>query len=82
VDCPAAKDRRHYVNDVILSSATMIEEARWLAAHEVDAIIAQGLEAGGHPGPFLSQDLSQQIGAFARRAGKNAEIGSCPFLSS
>ena len=36
----------------ILSSATTVEEARWLEAHGVDAIIAQGLEAGGHRGSF------------------------------
>ena len=29
----------------ILSSATTVEEARWLEAHGVDAVIAQGLEA-------------------------------------
>jgi nitronate monooxygenase len=49
----------------ILSSATTIEEARWLEAHGVDAIIAQGLEAGGHRGMFLSDDLTTQVGAFA-----------------
>jgi nitronate monooxygenase len=49
----------------ILSSATTIEEARWLEAHGVDAIIAQGLEAGGHRGMFLSEDLSTQVGLFA-----------------
>ncbi len=49
----------------ILSSATTIEEARWLEAHGVDAIIAQGLEAGGHRGMFLSDDLSTQVGTFA-----------------
>jgi len=36
----------------ILSSATTVEEARWLESHGVDAIIAQGLEAGGHRGIF------------------------------
>ncbi len=49
----------------ILSSATTIEEARWLEAHGVDGIIAQGLEAGGHRGMFLSDDLSTQVGTFA-----------------
>jgi len=49
----------------ILSSATTVEEARWLEAHGVDAIIAQGLEAGGHRGMFLSDDLSTQVGTFA-----------------
>ena len=49
----------------ILSSATTVEEALWLEAHGVDAIIAQGLEAGGHRGMFLSDDLNTQIGTFA-----------------
>jgi nitronate monooxygenase len=49
---------------VILSSATTLDEARWLEAYGVDAIIAQGLEAGGHRGHFLSTDLSLQIGTF------------------
>ena len=49
----------------ILSSATTVDEARWLEAQGVDAIIAQGLEAGGHRGIFLSEDLSTQVGTFA-----------------
>jgi nitronate monooxygenase len=49
----------------VLSSATTVEEALWLEAHGVDAVIAQGLEAGGHRGIFLSDDLSTQIGTFA-----------------
>ncbi|MBT9551861.1 MAG: nitronate monooxygenase [Hydrogenophaga sp.] len=50
---------------VVLSSATTVEEARWLVAHGVDAVIAQGLEAGGHRGMFLSDDLTTQVGSFA-----------------
>lgn len=49
----------------ILSSATTVEEARWLDARGVDAIIAQGLEAGGHRGMFLSADLTCQVGTLA-----------------
>ena len=49
----------------ILSSATTVDEARWLEAHGVDIIVAQGLEAGGHRGIFLSDDLSTQVGTFA-----------------
>jgi nitronate monooxygenase len=49
----------------ILSSATTVDEARWLEAHGADAIIAQGLEAGGHRGLFLSPDLETQLGTFA-----------------
>ncbi len=49
----------------ILSSATTVDEARWLEAHGADAIIAQGLEAGGHRGMFLSGDLTTQVGTLA-----------------
>ncbi len=49
----------------IFASATTVDEARWLEAHGVDAIIAQGLEAGGHRGMFLSEDLTTQVGTFA-----------------
>lgn len=49
----------------ILSSATTVDEARWLEAHGADAVIAQGLEAGGHRGMFLSDDLSTQVGTLA-----------------
>jgi nitronate monooxygenase len=49
----------------VLSSATTVEEARWLEAHGADAVIAQGLEAGGHRGIFLSDDLTTQLGTFA-----------------
>ena len=49
----------------ILSSATTLDEALWLQARGVDAVIAQGLEAGGHRGHFLDFDLSRQLGTFA-----------------
>jgi nitronate monooxygenase len=49
----------------ILSSATTVEEARWLEEHGCDAIIAQALEAGGHRGIFLTDDLSSQLPLFA-----------------
>lgn len=45
----------------ILSSATTLDEARYLEAHGVDAIIAQGSEAGGHRGMFLTADVATQI---------------------
>lgn len=49
----------------VLSSATTVAEAKWLEANGVDAIIAQGLEAGGHRGFFLEQDIATQVGTFA-----------------
>jgi nitronate monooxygenase len=49
----------------ILSSATSVPEALWLAERGVDAIIAQGAEAGGHRGMFLETNAATQIGTFA-----------------
>ena len=49
----------------VLSSATTVDEARWLEQHGVDAIIAQGLEAGGHRGMFLSNDITTQMGTLS-----------------
>ena len=49
----------------IWSSATTVQEAQWLEQHGADAIIAQGLEAGGHRGMFLTEDLSTQVGTLA-----------------
>ncbi|MCB1694082.1 MAG: nitronate monooxygenase, partial [Pseudomonadales bacterium] len=49
----------------IIASATTIEEALWLEEKGVDAIIAQGIEAGGHRGNFLSMDVTQQMGTLA-----------------
>jgi nitronate monooxygenase len=49
----------------VIASATTVEEALWLEARGVDAIIAQGLEAGGHRGMFLSDDITTQVGTFA-----------------
>lgn len=50
---------------MVMSTATTVAEALWLEAQGVDAIIAQGLEAGGHRGMFLSDDLNTQVGTFA-----------------
>ena len=49
----------------VLSSATTIDEARWLETHGADAIIAQGAEAGGHRGMFLSGEVATQMGTLA-----------------
>ena len=48
-----------------IASATTVEEAVWLEHRGVDGVIAQGLEAGGHRGHFLSDDLSLQCGTLA-----------------
>lgn len=48
------------VSAVIVSSATTVEEALWLEANGCDIVIAQGIEAGGHRGMFLTDDLTTQ----------------------
>jgi nitronate monooxygenase len=50
---------------VLISTATTVAEARKLVELGCDAVVAQGLEAGGHRGMFLSMDLNQQVGTFA-----------------
>jgi nitronate monooxygenase len=62
---PELLDRVRGWGAKVLSSATTIEEARWLEAQGVDAIVAQGLEAGGHRGMFLSSDVTTQVGTIA-----------------
>ncbi|MEM7563821.1 MAG: nitronate monooxygenase [Pseudomonadota bacterium] len=49
----------------IMCSATTVAEAVWLESAGVDAIIAQGVEAGGHRGMFLSDDVTTQMGTFS-----------------
>ena len=50
---------------LVCSSATTVREAQWLEEHGCDFIIAQGFEAGGHRGMFLSDDISSQSGTLA-----------------
>jgi nitronate monooxygenase len=49
----------------VVGNATNVEEARWLDEHGVDAVIAQGFEAGGHTGRFLGSDPEEALGLFA-----------------
>ncbi|HEX8064161.1 MAG TPA: nitronate monooxygenase, partial [Allosphingosinicella sp.] len=58
-------DRVRATGASVLANATTVAEARWLAARGVDAIIAQGWEAGGHAGRFLDGRPDEQMGLFA-----------------
>jgi nitronate monooxygenase len=58
-------DRVKATGAKIIASATTVAEASWLEARGCDAVIAMGLEAGGHRGNFLSEDISRQVGLFA-----------------
>jgi nitronate monooxygenase len=62
---PALVARVRATGAKILSSATTPAEARWLEARGCDAVIAQGAEAGGHRGMFLTADIATQIGTMA-----------------
>lgn len=50
---------------IVIGNATTPEEARWLEQRGVDAVIAQGFEAGGHSGRFLGSDPAEAMGLFA-----------------
>lgn len=49
----------------VIASATTVAEARWLEQRGVDALIAMGVEAGGHRGNFLTHDMASQVGTIA-----------------
>jgi nitronate monooxygenase len=61
----ALVDRVRGTGAKIVSSATSADEARWLADHGCDAIIAQGAEGGGHRGMFLTDSIAGQAGTMA-----------------
>ena len=48
----------------VISTATTVDEAVWLASHGADAVIAQGIQAGGHRGSFLTDDMDSQLGTW------------------
>lgn len=50
---------------IVMSSATIVREAVWLEQNGADVIIAQGAEAGGHRGMFLTDNIAEQPGTFA-----------------
>jgi len=50
---------------LVMSSATIVKEAIWLEENGADVIIAQGAEAGGHRGMFLTENVAEQPGTFA-----------------
>jgi nitronate monooxygenase len=50
---------------LVMGSATIVREAIWLEENGADIIIAQGAEAGGHRGMFLTENIAEQPGTFA-----------------
>ena len=62
---PALLARVKRLGVAVWSSATTLREALWLQAHGADAVIAQGLQAGGHRGHFLDTDPALQLPTLA-----------------
>jgi nitronate monooxygenase len=62
---PGLLERVKATGAIIFSSATVVREAVWLEQHGVDVIIAQGADAGGHRGMFLTDQLAEQVGTFS-----------------
>ncbi|ABD87813.1 NAD(P)H-dependent flavin oxidoreductase [Rhodopseudomonas palustris] len=62
---PSLLDRVKAAGAKVIASATIVREAIWLEERGVDAIIAQGAEAGGHRGMFLTEAIAEQPGLFA-----------------
>jgi nitronate monooxygenase len=55
----------HQAGIVLLASATNVEEAKAIEAAGIDAVIAQGYEAGGHRGMFDPDAEDSRLGTFA-----------------
>ena len=59
-----------------------MREARWLADRGVDAVIAQGAEAGGHRGMFLTTDVASQVGTMALVPQVVDAVGPVPVIAA
>jgi nitronate monooxygenase len=62
---PALLKRVKNAGAIVIASATIVREAIWLEQNGADIIIAQGAEAGGHRGMFLTENIGEQPGTFA-----------------
>jgi nitronate monooxygenase len=78
---PAHLDALQEAGIRVLSSATTVEEARWLEARGVAAVIAQGYEAGGHRGTFQSSFEAARIGTMAL-VPQIVDAVACPVIAA
>lgn len=58
-------DALHAAGIVLLATATNLAEGKAAAAAGVDAVVAQGYEAGGHRGVFDPEAQDDRLGTFA-----------------
>jgi nitronate monooxygenase len=65
VPAPARIRALHSAGITLLGSATSLSEARQLASAGIDAIVAQGYEAGGHRGVFDPDAPDDRLGTMA-----------------
>ncbi|HEX8222301.1 MAG TPA: nitronate monooxygenase [Allosphingosinicella sp.] len=74
-------DRVRAVGARVIANATTVAEARWLAERSIDAVIAQGWEAGGHAGRFLGGRPDEHMGLFALLP-QIADSVDCPVIAA
>ena len=65
----------------ILGNATTVAEAKMLAGRGVDAVIAQGWEAGGHAGRFLDYPSDEALGLIAL-VPQAADVTGLPIIAA
>src|SRR3979409_297787 len=78
---PALLKRIKAAGSIVIASATIVREAIWLEENGADAIIAQGAEAGGHRGMFLTEDIAEQPGTFGL-VPQVGDAGKIPVIAA
>ncbi|PDX99750.1 nitronate monooxygenase [Bacillus pseudomycoides] len=66
----------------IIGTATNVAEAKVLAELEVDVIVGQGSEAGGHRGTFIGKEKDSMIGTFALIPQMVAAVSNIPIVAA
>lgn len=71
---PAQVQALHDAGIYLMASATSLEEARRIEAAGLDAIVAQGIEAGGHRGMFDPEGPDEALGTLALLQGLSGQV--------
>ena len=80
-DDRCARRRRHAAR-ACCRRATTVDEARWLELAGVDAIIAQGVEAGGHRGMLPDRSISRLRSGRSRWCRRSLTPVSVPVIAA